>query len=993
MSRIRVRIAAVVVGGFLAAWPAVAQEGTSQVRGHVTDQQAGALPGVTVTVTNQESGTFREAVSGGDGSWFMAALPPGRYQVAAQLQGFKKFVRRDLTAAVGNQVNVDIQLELGGLEETVTVSGESPIIDVTSKEIGGNISTKELAEIPTIARNFTYFAGLLPGIVPTANLASWGSDTLTANGVDSRNNSYLVDGGWDNDDYLGQNNGAQARVPLDAAQEFQVLTGQFDAEFGRTSGAIVNAVIKSGTNKFHGSGFEFFYNKSLRALDFFQAQNNLAKADTQKHEFGGSVGGPIKQDKIHFFVDLERVRLNEGRTIQIPARPDLNYTTITETRVWDSVYRLDHQVSKNTSWGARWVTEFSPQKNQTNNAAVTLTAAQQEWDRDDTGSIHVNSVLGTNRVNTLRLSLTREDDRFAPNGFPGCKQNLPIGIVWSANFDDCIATNQTAMKSQGPNRTYLTFQDGVRNAGTHWITDSPEFSDTFSWFVPGTKSGDHDMKFGFQAYYVQWHFQNNAQLNGTFVIPSNTSFNPANPSTYPERLTIQAPTDQTITMTQTAYTGFMQDKWHVSNRATFNLGLRYDIDFTPLNEANNPQFSGSGSSYPVDKNNLSPRVGFTYSMDEGKSLIRTGWGLFYDKTNFGQLNSYVVAGVTVPSVTVQFPADNIDPGPRAGRLPTNPMLVNGPVVNYALLNSLYPSGSLQRNTGDVFLDSPDRSQPYTQQVSAGYQRQLGPALSASADYVHTMARDQWLLENLNPGLRVNTTASGAIVRVDPTYVTNVWQRQNIGQYTYDALNVVLEKRDSHNWSGRISYTLANSRGNNSGALTSTNNYQVLNNQNLDLGQGPTDFDRRHNLVLSGRISEVPRTHGMTLSGTMRVLSGLAMSLIDTSSDPDRNGILADPLPAGSYSGNAANAITVDNKGGRNGAFGPGYMQLDTRIGWRLKAGAGKTLDLNMDVINVTNRANFVNPTADRRSTNFLLLTTLYGGGQPRQAQIGLRLGF
>jgi hypothetical protein len=451
-------------------------------------------------------------------------------------------------------------------------------------------------------------------------------------------------------------------------------------------------------------------------------------------------------------------------------------------------------------------------------------------------------------------------------------------------------------------------------------------------------------------------------------------------------------------MTQFAYTGFVQDKWHVSDHATFNLGLRYDIDFTPLNEANNPAFPDP-NAYPVDKNNLSPRVGLTYTMDEGRSLIRTGWGLFYDKTNFGQLNSYVTSGPQVPSVTVQFPADNIDPGPRAGRLPTNPMLVNGPVVNNALLNSLYPPGSIQRNTGDVFLDTPNRSQPYTQQISAGYQRQLGPALSASADYVHTIARDQWLLENLNPGLRVNTTASGAIIRVDPTYVTNVWQRQNIGEYTYDALNVVLEKRDSHNWSGRASYTLANSRGNNSGALTSTNNYQVLNDPNLALGQGPTDFDRRHNLVLSGRISDVPHTRGMTLSATMRILSGTAFSLIDSSSDPDRNGILADPLPAGTYSGTGPNAITVENKGGRNGAFGPGYAQLDTRIGWRFKAGGSKTLDLNMDLINVTNRANFTAPVtntanqSDRRSTNFLLLTTLYGGGQPRQAQVGLRLAF
>jgi hypothetical protein len=107
-------------------------------------------------------------------------------------------------------------------------------------------------------------------------------------------------------------------VPLDAAQEFQVLTGQFDAEFGRTSGAIVNAVIKSGTNAYHGSAFEFFYNPSTRAKDFFQAQNNLDKADTRKNEFGGSVGGPIVLDKVHFFVDVERVMLNEGRRFRFP---------------------------------------------------------------------------------------------------------------------------------------------------------------------------------------------------------------------------------------------------------------------------------------------------------------------------------------------------------------------------------------------------------------------------------------------------------------------------------------------------------------------------------------------------------------------------------------------------------------------------------------------------------------------------------------------------
>jgi hypothetical protein len=260
-----------------------------------------------------------------------------------------------------------------------------------------------------------------------------------------------------------------------------------------------------------------------------------------------------------------------------------------------------------------------------------------------------------------------------------------------------------------------------------------------------------------------------------------------------------------------------------------------------------------------------------------------------------------------------------------------------------------------------------------------------------------MARGLWQLINLNPGVRVDTTASGKINRVDPNYVTNVWQRANIAEYTYDALNVILEKRESHGWSGRVSYTLAYSRGNTSGAQTATANMQFLNDYRLDLSEGPTDYDRRQNLVISGR-GELPKTHGMTLSGTLRLLSGLPFTLVDTSSDPDRNGVLFDPLPAGTYSGNGPNAVTVENKGGRNGAYGPGFAQFDTRVGWRFHFNGSKTLDLSADLINVTNRANFVSPVtsanqSDRRSTNFLLLTTLYGGGQPRQAQVGIRFGF
>src|ERR1041384_7762471 len=141
-----------------------AQQATGEVHGRVVDQQSGALPGVTITITNLDTGNFREVISGADGTWLAPALPPGKYQIAAQIEDFKKSVRQGMTLAVGNQLAIDIQLELGGIEETITVSSDAPLIDVTSKEIGGNITTKELADIPTISRNFTYFAGLLPGV-------------------------------------------------------------------------------------------------------------------------------------------------------------------------------------------------------------------------------------------------------------------------------------------------------------------------------------------------------------------------------------------------------------------------------------------------------------------------------------------------------------------------------------------------------------------------------------------------------------------------------------------------------------------------------------------------------------------------------------------------------------------------------------------------------------------------------------------------------------
>jgi hypothetical protein len=228
--------------------------------------------------------------------------------------------------------------------------------------------------------NFIGFIGLLPGVVPSISTESFGSDSISVNGQDPRNNNYTVDGGNNNDDVIGQRAGMQARTPIEAIQEFQVITNQFDAEFGRTSGAVVNAVTKAGTNNLHGSTFGYWQDGSLTTKDYFAKKNNLKKADTAYQRWGGTVGGPLIKDKMHYFFSLERFAIDRPNTIVIPARPDLNDQQTTQDRVWNTIIRGDHQINRNNTYSVRWLRETSPQKNQII-GAVTAKAAREDVTR------------------------------------------------------------------------------------------------------------------------------------------------------------------------------------------------------------------------------------------------------------------------------------------------------------------------------------------------------------------------------------------------------------------------------------------------------------------------------------------------------------------------------------------------------------------------------------------------------------------------------------
>jgi hypothetical protein len=392
-------------------------------------------------------------------------------------------------------------------------------------------------------------------------------------------------------------------------------------------------------------------------------------------------------------------------------------------------------------------------------------------------------------------------------------------------------------------------------------------------------------------------------------------------------------------------------------------------------------------------------------MDEaGKSVIRGGYGIFYNRTILGAVDDTLELGKYTTSAVVTFPANgNADPGPSAGRLPTEPYLVNGPFVNRTLLNLAYPPGVPVLNNGVVIFDSPNRTLPYAHQFTIGYVRELAASLAVHVDYVRAVNKDMFLARNLNPALRVNTTRTGALTRSDAfgvlgqPYTQQVWVMENTGDSMYNALNLSLEKRYANNWSGRISYSLSKSVGTGNDQADK-NLFQTMTNANLDAWRGPSNVDRRHILSL-GAQTEIPKTGGVTLSSTARYMSGAPFSIFDSSIDADRNGELVDPVPAGVYSGTAPNSMqNVKNNGGRNGAIGPDYFQVDVRAGWRRKIKADRALEVFLDIYNITNRANFDNPTStnsdQRIPSSFLVLTNLRGGGGfPRQAEMGFRLVF
>jgi carboxypeptidase family protein len=299
---------------------AVAQAVTGTILGTVTDTTGATVPGATVTLANQGTGLVRTLVTDESGEYTAPSLPTGKYRLTAELPGFKTVTMPDIDLGVDQHLRLNLTLSIGAVAENVTVTAQSPLVQIASSELGTTVSEEQIKTLPLNGRNFVNLTRTVPGVVrgiPGANIDGAGSlawrasASFSANGQRPRDNNYMLDGIDNNETWL------QTVVlfpSVDALDEFKMQTSTYSAEFGRSLGGVVNLQIKSGTNVMHGSGFEFLRNDAFDANNFFNNRAGRPKPDFAQHQFGGTYGGPIVKDKTFVFFDYQGYRVNQGAT-------------------------------------------------------------------------------------------------------------------------------------------------------------------------------------------------------------------------------------------------------------------------------------------------------------------------------------------------------------------------------------------------------------------------------------------------------------------------------------------------------------------------------------------------------------------------------------------------------------------------------------------------------------------------------------------------------
>ena len=767
---------AVALGLILAASPARAQMTTGSISGRVNDAQGAAVPGVTIEARNTGTGFVRIDVTSQTGSYHLSALPVGTYTVTAELSGFRRFEAPGIAVNIGRDAVLNPTLQVA-LEQAITVNAAPELISTRSSSVGEVVDLARIEGLPLNGRQFANLAATVPGVGLGfhSDLTKSAQYTPQISGGNGRNVNYIVDGGDNNDDTVG---GLLQLFPLEAIQEFDVITHRFDAEYGRSNGAVLNVVTKSGTNQVRGSWFTLLRDDSLNARTVTERTQNVPKQAYSRYQFGGSVGGPVLRDRVHYFAAYERTQQDTRQAVDtlglFPA----------DDGVFDVPFRQNLFTTKITAIpdAAHYVAvRYGSDRNSQPGGAM-LRAARSSWSTNANGFDSINAnhnwVIGNSTLNEL--------------------------VVQYADFVSDVSSSTT-----GPALRFGRTVTAGAALGAPQRTEQVKWHlrDDFSRVVAGAGLS-HELKGG-----VNWVHEPRLRtfagaLTAGFYDIGTLSL------TGPVQSAMVIGGNTTSDIPIDLFGVYAQDTWRVNSRLTLNLGVRWDyVSGMPIDQSTVPNFQAMqaagrtgrfagtvledfGQEPRADKDNVQPRLGAVLDVrGDGRDILRGGWGIY---TDFGYTNSNVLT-TTFDAAGGGIVFSAFSP---TGLIKADgtPFTITDPISTIQHLNAV-PSGPPP--AGEIV--SPLLEAPYSIQTNIGWARRLGDTMTASADYVRVDGRD------LNMRVRPNVLVDGvrylAGIAISPNNQT-FRTALSKGSSRYDGLILALRRRMSSGVDATVSYTLA-----------------------------------------------------------------------------------------------------------------------------------------------------------------------------------------
>ncbi len=955
------------------------------IGGTVRDATGGVLPGVAVQAVHEATGTVFDTFTDDRGA-FRIPVRIGTYRIMTELQGFARLEQMGLEVLVGQQVTLNLELKPSTVTETVMVTGEAALVNVTSSSLGGNIDSRQMQELPVNGRNFLDLTLLAPG--NRANHTDPGGVPVTTGlGTVQLN----VDGMQVTNNCCGGSN-RQPSFGRDAIAEFQFISNRFDATQGRSSGAQVNVITKSGTNTPAGSLSGYFRRDDLNAADFIQ-QRVLPYSNQQ---ISMASGGPIRRDRMHYFANYEFEREPSTVTHNTPY-PSFNIDLTATRKQHKPSLRLDGQFSNSTRLA---VSSYLWRDYQPNDGSQgTIGGATNHPANGISFNKYAEAVQGT---------LTRVLGNRAFNetkvGWAANKWRMEPNVKWTTPTGLANARNPLANDLQYP--PVINLRGFNIGGGTNFpqYIGQTVYTLRDDLTVSADLRGRHDMRVGGEYLrYEMWHDWCNF-LRGNLIadagpVPANIEqlFPVWNdPSTW--NIAALSPISReyrtsfgncNIQSPRNIYAVWFQDDWQVSSRLTLNVGVRYDIETdTFANELAVEQFLPANR--PLDSDNIVPRLGFAYSLND-RTVIRGGGGKYY---------SWLINQVAHPIrfANVQRVLSALYDG-RAD-FAVNPW--NGPLpraedLEQAFCNVNFRPGCIRRALGQT-IAPPNAENPFSYQASIGVQRQVGDTMGVTVDYSYNGGRKDRIQNyninlSFNPATGLNYPFTDISRRPYPEW-GQVLMDIFDGWSNYHGLETSFTKRLSNRWQASATYSASVFRDGVpnpwSGVMTPVP-FTVLAPLGEEYGLASTD--QRHRAVFNG-IWQMG--YGFQLSGLYFFGSGQRFGTVYGGDALNTGGTGGANSGLGTPAG-GARARPANVGGGatpRNGIVGDPIHRVDVRLQKRFALAGRAGIDGMLEVFNLFNHANYGSYTVAESNRQYgqpsFNPNVAY---QPRMVQLGFRFTF